>query len=143
MEILFTIGGEEHLTKGDERLDKILITDADQITQQRAAEDAEKQKADPKFEPRPPVTAGMYAESITMPAVFDPLIKQQDDQRKAANAVEFDKADEKTKVILGEVNAKLVAAAASGDTAKVQKVADALEISIDKVSDVTKAVRKR
>lgn len=128
MKILFTIGGEEHSVDRDDRLDKILITVADQITQQHADEDAKRLEADPKFEPRPPVTAGMYAESITIPAVFDPLLKLQDDQRKAANATELDKADEGTKILVGEVTAKLIAAATSGDTVKVQKVADALEI---------------
>lgn len=131
MEILFRIGGEEHTVTRDERLDKILITDADQITQQHADEDAKRLEADPKFEPRLPVTAGMYAESLIMPT-FDGLLKVEDDRRKAEIGAKYDQVDEKTKIFVTALNKWAIERVLAGDTASVEKLVTATGIPIDK-----------
>lgn len=120
MKILFTIGGEEHSVDRDGRLDKILITDAEGISEDRAKETP----------PRPPITAGERAEILVMP-IFDDLLKQQDDQRKAEIAAQYDKVDEKTKIFVTAINKELVNRAVAGDTAFVQKIVDAFGIPIE------------
>lgn len=142
MQLTFRIGGEDHIVDRDERIDKILITVADQITAQNAEEDAKRLEADPAYVVRPPYTAGQYAESITMPAVFDPLLKQLDDQRKAEVAAAFDRVDEKTKIWVVAINKEVTNRAVAGDTAFIQKIVDAFQIPIDAAAAIGKSKRR-
>lgn len=130
MKIVFTISGKDHVVDRDDRLDKILVDVASQITQQNADEDAKRLANDPTYVAREPVTAGQYTETLVMPAVFDPLLRQQDDQRKGEIASKYDKVDEKTKVFVVALNKKLVDRVIAGDATFVSDIEKASGISL-------------